>query len=464
MPLCLRGIYSFMGLIKNFQELTKYSDQIRKDILRILDYALKESLPEAAINKSVILENNVLKITDKKFSLSKIENIYVIGSGKATYRMTKALYDILKDKISKGIITINESSKKDIGKIKVIEAGHPIPTEKGVKGANEILSLLEQTGEKDLIIALISGGGSALLAAPADNISLGDLQKANELLLASGASIKEINTVRKHISKIKGGKLSEAAYPAGLISLIISDVVGDDLSVIASGPTSGDSSTYKEAFEILEKYDLIKKIPSFIFNTIKSGTEGKIRETPGPEDKVLSKTFNIIILNSTKTLENAEKKAVELGYNTYILSSKLEGNARKVGAYHAETAKEVQVRGTPIKPPAIILSGGECVVTLDGIGKEEGGPNQECVIGFAEKMDLSNKLAFLCVDTDGIDGYSKLAGGIVGGNHTKIAEKEIKKALANHASSNFLTKIGGGIITGKTGTNVNDLRILGVAE
>ncbi len=451
-----------MSLIKNFEELTRNSNQIRKDLLTILDYALKESLPEAAINKSVILENDTLKITDKKFSLSKLENIFVIGSGKATYRMAKSLYNILRGKISKGVITINEPSKENLGPIKVIQAGHPLPTEQGVKGANEILSLAEKADKKDLIISLISGGGSSLLAAPLSGINLKDLQKINELLLASGASIKEINTIRKHISKIKGGRLSGAAYPANLISLIISDVVGDDVSTIASGPTVGDSSTYKEAYEILEKYDLMEKIPPSISNNIKSGAEGKIRETPGPEDETLSKTFNRIILNSTKALESAQKKAIELGYNTYILSSKLEGNARKVGALHGETAKEVHLSGSPIEPPAIILSGGECVVALDKIRKERGGPNQECVIGFAEKMDSLNEIAFLSVDTDGIDGYSRFAGGIIGGNKKKISGEEIEEALRKHSSSNFLRKIGGGIITGETGTNVNDLRILGV--
>ncbi len=452
-----------MKLIKNLEELARDSNPVRKDLLTILDYTLKEALPETTINKTVKLENDILKITDKKFALSNLNNIFVIGSGKATYRMAKSLHNILGEKISRGIITIKESSKKDIGPIKVIQAGHPLPTDQGVKGANGILSLAEKTDKKDLIIALISGGGSSLLAAPLNGVSLTDLQKTNELLLSSGASIKEINTIRKHISKIKGGRLSGAAYPANLISLIISDVVGDDLSTIASGPTVGDSTTYKDAYEILEKFDLMKKIPPSILNIIKSGTEGKIRETPGPEDKTLSKTFNRIILNSTKALESAQKKAIELGYNTYILSSKLEGIARKVGAYHAETAKEINLSGTPVKPPAIVLSGGECVVSLDEIGKEEGGPNQECVIGFAEKINSSEKTAFLSVDTDGIDGYSSFAGGIIGGNKMKISGKGIEEALRKHSSSNFLRKIGGGIITGETGTNVNDLRILGVS-
>lgn len=453
-----------MQLIKNLEELTKDSNQIRKDLLTILEYALEESLPETAIEKSVKLKENKLKITNENLSLSEINNIFVIGSGKATYRMAEALHNILGDKISEGIITINKSSKKNIGSIKVIKAGHPIPTEEGIKGANEILSLVEKAQEDDLIIALISGGGSALLAAPLEGISLIDLQKLNELLLASGASINEINIVRKHISKIKGGKLSRTAYPAKLISLIISDVVGDDLSTIASGPTVGDSSTYKEAYDILEKYYLTEKIPFPIMNIIKEGIEEKIPETPKPRDETLSKTFNKIILSNTKTLESAEKKAAELGYNTSIISSKLEGISRKVGLFHGEIAKEISLSGIPIKPPAIILSGGECVVTLDEIGKEEGGPNQECVIGFAEKMGSLNGIAFLSVDTDGIDGYSEFAGGIIGGNKIRLHRKEIEKALLNHSSSDFLRKIESGIKTGETGTNVNDLRILGVID
>jgi len=451
-----------MGLIKNLEELTKDSKQIRKDLLKILEYALEKSLPESAIKASVRLKGNELKITNEKLFLSEINNIFVIGSGKATYRMAKALYDIIGDKISRGIITINEPSKKDIGPIKVIQAGHPIPTEKGIKGANEILSLAKEAKEKDLLIALISGGGSALLAAPMDGISLPDLQKTNELLLASGASIKEINTIRKHISKIKGGKLSEAAYPASLISLIISDVVGDDLSTIASGLTVGDNTTYKDAHNILEQYRLIDKVPFSVLLTIKDGIEGKIPETPFPDDEVLSKTLNKIILSNDKALESAQKKATELGYNTSILSSKIEGPSRAAGIFHGEIAKEISLSGIPIKPPAIVLSGGESVVTLVEIGKEKGGPNQECVIGFAEKMGSLKDTAFLSVDTDGIDGYSEFAGGIIGGNKTRINREEIEEALKNHSSSNFLRKIGGGIITGETGTNVNDLRILGV--
>jgi len=453
-----------MKIIKNLEELTKDSKQIRKDLLEILEYALQESLPEAAITKTVRLEANALKIANEKLFLSEIDNIFVIGSGKATYRMAKSLYDILGEKISKGIITINESSKKDIGRIKVIKAGHPIPTEKGIEGANEILSLLEQTEKKDLVIALISGGGSALLAAPMEGITLADLQKTNELLLASGASIKEINKIRKHISKIKGGKLSEAAYPASLISLIVSDVVGDDLSTIASGPTVGDNTTYQDAYDILDKYDLTETIPFPVLNIIKEGIEGYIPETPSPEDEVLSKTLNKIILSNARTLESAQRKAKQLGYNTLILSSKMEGKAEKVGVFHGEIAREVTLSGIPIKPPAIILSGGECVVTLEEIGKEEGGPNQECVIGFAEKIGSSKKIVFLSVDTDGIDGYSKFAGGIIGGKIAAIDSEEIEKAFTNHSSSDFLRKIEGGIITGETGTNVNDLRILGIGD
>ena len=453
-----------MKIIKNFEELTKDSNQIRKDLLIILEYALEKSLPESAITTAVRLKGNELKITNEKLLLSEINNILVIGSGKATYRMAKSLYDILKKKITRGIITINKASKGDIGPIKIIEAGHPIPTEKGIKGANEILSLAEEAGEKDLIIALISGGGSALLAAPMDGINLPDLQKTNELLLASGASIKEINTIRKHISKIKGGKLSEAAYPASLISLIISDVVGDDLSTIASGPTVGDSTTYKDAYNILEQYRLIEKVPLSVLHIIKDGIEGKIPETPSPDDEVLSGTLNKIILSNDKALESANEKAAELGYNTPVLSSKIEGASRAAGVFHGEIAQEISLSGIPIKPPAIVLSGGECVVTLDEIGKEEGGPNQECVIGFAEKVKSLKKTAFLSVDTDGIDGYSEFAGGIIGGNNTRIAREEIEKALNNHSSSNFFRKIDGGIITGETGTNVNDLRILGVGS
>jgi glycerate 2-kinase len=453
-----------MGFIKNFSELTKNSRKIRRDLLSILEYALKEALPETAVKKAVKIENDVLKITDKEFPLSGIENIFVIGGGKATYRMGEALYSVLGDKISEGAITVNEISKKNIGQIEVIKAGHPIPTEEGIKGAKRILSIAEKAKENDLIIVLVSGGGSALLAAPSEGIALLDLQKTNESLLASGASIHEINTIRKHISRIKGGRLSQIAYPAKLIALIVSDVVGDNLSVISSGPTVGDGTTYKDAYNIMEKYHLIEKIPSSVLNVIKNGMTGKIPETPSAGDMALSKTFNKIILSNAVALESVRKKADELGYNTFILSSEIEGKAKEVGAFHVKIAEEISSSGVPIKPPAIVLSGGESVVALDEIGKEEGGSNQECVIGFAEKMISLEKLAFLSVDSDGIDGYSKFAGGIIGGKETEISRREIKEALMKHSSSNFLRKIGGGIETGKTGTNVNDIRILGVVD
>ena len=453
-----------MGFIKNFSELTKNSHKIREDLLSILEYALKEALPETAIRKSVKMRKDLLRVADKEFPLSRIENIFVIGGGKATYRMARALYGVLGSMITEGAITINESSMEDVGPIEVIAAGHPIPTEEGVKGTKRILSIAGKAKENDLIIVLVSGGGSALLAAPSEGISLSDLQKTNELLLASGASIKEINTIRKHISRIKGGKLSQVAYPARLIALIVSDVVGDDLSVISSGPTVGDETSYKNAYNVLKKYNLIGKIPSSVLNIIENGVAGKIPETPCPGDRVLSKTFNRIVLSNSEALESARRKADELGYNTFVLSSEIEGKAEEVGASHAKIAEEIFSSGVPVKPPAIILSGGESVVALDTIGKEEGGPNQECVIGFADKMHLLNKVAFLSVDSDGIDGYSKLAGGIIGGKETEIDREKIKETLTKHSSSNFLVKMGGGIETGKTGTNVNDIRILGVED
>ncbi len=453
-----------MGFIKNFAELTKNSHKIRKDILNILEYALEETLPETAVKKAVKLEKDILKITDKEFRLSEIDNIFVIGGGKATYRMAKALYDVLGDKITQGAITTNESSKEDIGPIEVIKAGHPIPTKEGVKGAERILSIAGKAKENDLIIVLVSGGGSALLAAPSFGISLSDLQKTNELLLASGASIQEINTIRKHISKIKGGRLSQVAYPARLIALIVSDVVGDDLSVISSGPTVGDGTTYKDAYNVLKKYNLIEKIPSSVLNVVKNGMDGKIQETPFPGDEVLSGIFNSIILSNAVALENARKKADEMGYNTLILSSEIEGKAREVGTFHGRMAEEISRSGVPVKPPAVVLSGGESVVALDAIGKEEGGPNQECVIGFADKTRFLNNVAFLSVDSDGIDGYSVFAGGIIGGNETKINRDKIKEVLTKHSSSDFLRNVVGGIKTGKTGTNVNDIRILGVVD
>lgn len=451
-----------MEFIKNFRSLKSDSNKVRTDILEILDKTMTDIKIENRIKESVRYENGVLDFGEKKIDLNQISNIYVVGAGKATYILADALYKIIGDKIKEGVIVVKKAPEKEIGSIRVIEGGHPIPNENGLGGAEEIIKLSERAEKNDLIISLISGGGSALLASPLDNIRLEDLKSTNEVLLASGAIINEINVLRKHISRVKGGKLSRLAYPATLISLIVSDVVGDELSSIASGPTTGDSSTYKDAIEIIEKYNLSDKLPESVIDVIQKGKGGKVKGTVKPGSRELSTTTNIIILNNLYALKSVEKHALKKGYNAIVLSSRIEGEARECGIFHSGLAEEIRNTSIPIEPPAIVISGGETTVTMKEFGKTEGGPNQECVCGFMSKIEDGKNLAFLSIDSDGIDGNSEFAGAIFGGKKVKISKNQINEALEEHKTSELFRKINCGIKTGETGNNVNDIRILGI--
>ncbi len=453
-----------MKFIKNYKSLLGSASKLKKDILEILEYILNHIKPEEALKRSISLKGDSIIITDINIHLNRTKNIYVVGGGKASYRMAKALYYLLDDSIKEGVISVKEATENRIGPIKIIKAGHPLPTQEGIEASREIIRISKEAKEDDLIIALISGGGSALLPYPMEGITLSELQKTNELLISSGATINEINTVRKHLSLIKGGRLSVSAYPAKIISLIISDVVGDDISSIASGPTTPDDSTFEEANLILKRYKIYRELPSSVTENIKKGIEGKIPETPNLNDPTFQKTHNRIILNNLSALNAGKEKAEELKYNTIILSSSIEGESREVGIFHAGIAKEIESSSHPLKRPAVLFTGGETTVTLGEYIGNRGGPNQECVMGFLEKSNTTPRTVFLSIDSDGIDGNSNYAGGIVGGTPSLFNKKELIKALERHLSSRFLKEINATIKTGETGTNVNDIRILGVSR
>ncbi|RKX97220.1 MAG: glycerate kinase, partial [Spirochaetes bacterium] len=305
------------------------------------------------------------------------------------------------------------------------------------------------------------GGGSALLPMPADGITLEEKQATTKVLLECGATIDEINSIRKHLSKIKGGGLMRLAYPANVISLILSDVVGDPLDIIASGPTVPDTSTFKDCMEIIKKYDIEKKIPYTVLKRIEKGLKGEIEETPKDGDPIFEKSENIIIGNNMKAVLAADKKARELGYNTLIISSMIEGETKEVAKVHGAIIKEVKRSGNPISPPACILSGGETTVTIKGKGK--GGRNQEFVLACCIDIEGIDKVMILSGGTDGTDGPTDAAGA-VGDGETVLRAKKIgldaDKYLNNNDSYHFFQKLDDLLITGPTNTNVMDLRIL----
>ena len=332
--------------------------QLRSDGMEIFAHALSAVDPVEAVHRCLKLEGEDLRVDGKTYPLREYDHIYVIGAGKAGASMGLAIEAALGDRITKGVINVKYGHLSELKRITLNEVGHPIPDEKGVSGAREIAQLLEQLDEKDLVVCLISGGGSALLPSPVEGITLEDKQKMTNLLLECGASINEINAIRKHISRLKGGGLARLAYPSTLITLILSDVVGDPLDVIASGPTVPDKSTFGDCMAILRKYHLIEKTPSSIRDRIQRGIKGEIEETPKPGIPIFEKTQNVIIGCNIIAVKAAEGRARELGYNSLILSTFMEGETREVAKIHAAIAKEIAKTGHPIGTPACVISGG----------------------------------------------------------------------------------------------------------
>jgi len=422
--------------------------------------------PYKRLKKYLHIDRNHLVIKEERkkekvFNLNEFEKVYLLGTGKASSSMAQALEELLGNRITKGLITTKYGHGLPLRFTKVIEAGHPLPDSKGLEGAKKMKELLLQTGPKDLVFFLVSGGGSALLPLPASGITLEEKQKLTQLLLACGADIKEINIIRKHLSQIKGGWMARWAYPSTLITFILSDVVGDPLDMIASGPTVPDPSTFEEAWEILEKYNLIEKVPSSIRNHLLRGKEKKVDETPKPGEEVFKKVFNLIIGSNFLALLEAEGEAKRKGFHTLILSSSIVGETREVARFHGAIAREVVFTDHPIPKPACILSGGETTVTLQGRGL--GGRNQEFCLAGAFEIERVEKVVMLSGGTDGTDGPTDAAGAI--SDHTTLQRARAmgldpKTYLRNNDSYHFFEKLGDLLITGPTRTNVMDVRIL----
>lgn len=450
-------------MIQNKEDiLTTTNREPRQICLETLEYALKQTNPSREIRKKIKLSNNNLKIFDETINLRKTNKIYVIGMGKASQNMAKEIEKILSEKITEGTVVTKHGYKDtSLERIKTLEAGHPQPDEDSLVAGGEILKIAQKTKKDDLVINLISGGGSSLLTVPIEPISLKDLVKTTNLLLSSGATINEINAVRKHISQVKGGRLAKTMQEAHVISLIVSDVVGDSLDVIASGPTVPDSTTYSDALKVLKKYSLLNQVPNSVLKHLKKGGSGKTKETPKKKDFENLKIKNFIISSNDKATEAAEKKGKEFGLNTLMLSRMIEGESKEAGIFFAGILKDIVRTNTPIDPPALIISGGETTVTLKNI-MGDGGPNQEFVLGAAMKIAGLENVAVAAIDTDGSDGPTNVAGGIVDGGTFGVLDDrgiDVLEVLEAHNSKFGLEEADGVVLTGPTGTNVNDLRV-----
>jgi len=435
--------------------------EMRRDAVRIFYKGLEAVASGAAVKRYCSIEDDLLWIDHRVYDLGKYQNIFVIGAGKASASMAAAMEKILGKRITAGIINVKYKHVADLNRIKLIEAGHPIPDENGRRGADEILNLAKKAAINDLVLCLISGGGSALLPLPFPGLSLKDKQKTIKVLLACGATIHEINTIRKHLSLIKGGRLAQAVHPATLVTLILSDVVGDDLDVIASGPTVPDPSTFAQCLEILHKYNILKMLPETVANHIKAGNLAQIPETPKAGDPAFDETHHLIVGSNFEAITAAEQEARHRGYNTLILSSMIEGETRHVARVHGAIAREILKTGNPLLPPACILSGGETTVTLRGKGT--GGRNQEFALAAAIDISGNKNVVVLSGGTDGTDGPTDAAGAL---SDTMTTERGARIGLdpffylANNDAYHFFLKLNDLLVTGPTNTNVMDLRIM----
>lgn len=433
---------------------------LRAHAREIFFAGLSAADPLDAINHALQREGHWLNVGERSYDLDRFRRIYLTGAGKAAARMALAVEKLIGDRIAGGTVVVKYGHAVKLGATEVIEAGHPLPDDAGLSGARRIAELLQSCGDNDLVLFLLSGGGSALLPYPAEDLSLAEKQRTTEALLESGADIFEINAVRKHLSRLKGGRLARLTAPATLVSLVLSDVIGDSLETIASGPTVPDRSTYGACLDIIRRYQLVPKIPSAVLDHLARGARGEIAETPKDLGGIFERVQNVIIGNNRTALSSAFRRAEELGYHPIIYSEALQGESKVVGKTFASLLKDISAKGQPISPPACVLSGGETTVTVRGDGL--GGRNQEFALAAALELSGADQVVVLSAGTDGTDGPTDAAGGIVDGNTVQraIAQGLDAAAFLDRNDSHHLLRATQDLLfTGPTLTNVMDLQI-----
>ena len=452
-------------------------DSSRDHAWQIMRTALQAVEPGAAVRRHLRLEGACLVVDlgppmgeVRTYDLSQFERVFVVGGGKAGAPMLEATAAVLNGRLSAGIIIVKHGYAgrgSPAGPVEIVQAGHPVPDEAGLQGAQRLAELLRRTTARDLVICLISGGGSALMTLPVDGISLADLQTLTRMLLACGATINEINAVRKHLSQLKGGQLARLAAPAPVISLILSDVVGDVLDVIASGPTVPDASTFADAWSVLARYGVVDSVPGSITAHLRSGLAGTVAETPKPGDAVFERVQNVVVGSNRIAARAAADAAYRLGYRAMMLTTFLEGEAREAGKVVAALTKGV-ARGealyppdAPLEPPACLILGGETTVTLRGDGK--GGRNQEMALAASIALSGWPDVLVACLGTDGSDGPTDAAGAFAEGETVQRGAGlglNAAEYLDRNDAYHFFERLGDLIVTGPTQTNVNDLIVV----
>lgn len=437
------------------------SGDLKDDAMEIFLAGVRAVDPEEAVLLALSLSGDTLGAGPEEFHLNADGRVLVVGAGKAGAPMARAVEKILGARVARGIVAVKYGHTLALDLITLLEAGHPIPDEGGRAAAGKIADLLKGAGEKDLVICLLSGGGSALLPFPSPPVTLEEKMAVTALLLDSGADIGEINTVRKHLSVLKGGGLLRMAYPARVLTLILSDVVGDALDVIASGPTVPDPTSFTDALGVLEKYRLTDRVSASVLTRLREGADGSRVETVKPHDPETGNVFNLLVATNSKAIRASAVRARDLGYNTRILSTTVTGETREAADTHAAIAREIVTHGTPLPPPACVLSGGETTVTIRGKGK--GGRNQEFALAAAPGIEGLSGVVILSGGTDGTDGPTDAAGAIVDGTtltRARSAGMDPFRYLNDNNSFRFFEALGDLIITGPTMTNVMDIHVI----
>ncbi|WP_276257125.1 glycerate kinase type-2 family protein [Halomontanus rarus] len=442
--------------------------------LACLTAGLEAAHPERVVAERLAVADGVLSVRDvrggtTRYDLASYDDVVVVGGGNAAGHLASALENCLGDRLTGGAVVTDDPAPTDL--LEVLPGDHPVPSERGRESTRRVLELADDADANDLVLACIAGGGSALMVAPAGSLSVDDLRAVTDALLRSGASIGEINAVRKHCSAIKGGGLAEAAGPATVVGFVLSDVVGDDLGVVSSGPISPDPTTYGDALAVLERYGIDG--PEAVLEHLRRGDRGEFAETrvegesegEGERAETFDDVTPHLLASATTAIDAAAEVATDRGYDPLVLSSGIRGESSEVATVHVAIAEECLATGNPVAPPAVLLSGGETTVTVTGDGGT-GGPNQEFALSAALEL-ADEEVVVASVDSDGIDGPTDAAGAIVDASSLEagdVAFDEARTALAENDAQPPLEAMGALVRTGPTGTNVNDLRVVVVAD
>jgi len=441
-------------------EMTGTDLDLRAAARQLQQAALAAVDPAEAVYQFVSRVGDQMLVADRSYPLREFDRVFLIGAGKAAMPMADAVSEVLRDRLHGGVVITkyHHADRPLPDHIRVHEAGHPVPDQNSVDATRDVAELLREVTPRDLILCVLSGGGSALLTLPAGGITLADLQATTQLLLRAGATIHEINALRKHLDMVKGGGLARLVNGAPIVTLILSDVIGDDLSVIASGPTVPDPSTFAEAWQIVQQFDLADQLPAAVRARLSLGAAGEIADTPKPGDALFDKVQTVIIGSNAQAAQAAEQAARQLKFNTLLLTTQAQGEAREVAKVAAAIAQEIARYNRPVPKPACVIIGGETTVTLKGRGL--GGRNQEIALAAAIALDGLPNTLVAALGTDGTDGPTDAAGAIALGETLRRARAlglDAQAHLADNDAYHFFQALGDLIVTGPTGTNVNDL-------